>query len=167
MTTAVIDANVLVGLVDDRDTWHDAAVALRDALVEAGIELVYLDCVINETISVVARRTGDQGRVEQLDGVLDQLSRLIPVGDITWASSDIKRLYPDILGLVRSSSGKLNFHDALIALVCREQAVPVLVSFDRDFDEVGWLTRVGQAAQAAEIRSVEGQGSVSAEGPAR
>lgn len=83
MATAIIDANALVGLLDDQDKWHRTAIALRDALSEAGVELVYLDCVINETISVVARRTREQGRVDQLNAVLDQLMRLIPAKDIT------------------------------------------------------------------------------------
>jgi len=163
MTTAVIDANVLVGLLDDRDKWHEAARALRDALDETGMEQAYFDCVINETISVVARRTSDQGRAEQLDDLLEQLSRLIPVEDITWASGEIRRLYPEILKLVRSSSGRLNFHDALIALLCQEQRVSVLVSFDRDFDIVDWVTRIEQPAEVAEIRREEKQGGREAE----
>ena len=81
--------------------------------------------------------------------MLDQLDRHIPISDITWVSGEIKRLYAEILSLMRSSSGKLNFHDALIALVCREQGVGALVSFDRDFDELDWLTRIEQASQVA------------------
>ena len=58
MTTAVIDANVLVGLLDGHDQWHALSVALRDALRdalnEAQAKLVYLDCVINEAVSVLA-----------------------------------------------------------------------------------------------------------------
>ena len=153
MATAVIDANVLVGLVDDQDKWHDAAVTLRDALNEAEVELIYFDCVINETISVVARRTSEQGRLRQLGTALDRLTRLIPADDITWASGEIRRLYEDIVELVRSSVGKLNFHDALMALLCREQEVAALISFDRDFDELDWLTRIDRSAQVREVLS--------------
>ena len=48
MAMAVIDANVLVGLLDDQDKWHDATLALRDELSKAEVQLVYFDCVINE-----------------------------------------------------------------------------------------------------------------------
>ena len=41
MATVVIDTNVLVGLLDDQDKWHDVAVALRDELNKAQVELVY------------------------------------------------------------------------------------------------------------------------------
>lgn len=150
MATAVIDANVLVGLLDERDKWHGTAVAIRDALDEADAELVYFDCVLNEAISVLARRTGEQRRPEQFDALLDQLARLIPASDITWVSGEIQRLYDEVVGVVRSSAGELNFHDALIALICREQGVSVLVSFDQDFDQVDWLTRVDSAAGVAE-----------------
>jgi len=155
MAVTVIDTNVLVGLLDDRDKWHDVAVALRDELAKSQAELVYFDCVINETISVLARRTYEQNRPEQLDVLLNQLESLIPVSDITWASEDISRLYPEIISLVRASSGKLNFHDALIALVCREQGVSALVSFDRDFDELDWLSRIAQAPQVAGALDVD------------
>ena len=121
MAIVAIDANVLVGVLDERDKWHGTAVAIRDALNEADAELVYFDCVLNETISVLARRTREQGRPEQFDALLDQLARLIPVSDITWISGEIQRLYDQVVGLVRSSSGELNFHDALMALICREQ----------------------------------------------
>ena len=83
--------------------------------------------------------------------MLNQLDRLIPVSDITWASGEIRRLYSEVVSLVRISSGKLNFHDALIALICREQGVFALISLDRDFDELDWLTRIERAAQVAEM----------------
>jgi predicted nucleic acid-binding protein len=151
MAIAVVDTNVLVGLLDERDKWHDISVALRDKLSEAKVELVYFDCVINEVISVLARRTHEQKRPEQLEALLNQLDRLIPVSDITWASGEVRRLYSEVVSLVRISSGKLNFHDALIALICREQGVFALISLDRDFDELDWLTRIERAAQVAEM----------------
>ena len=147
MATVVIDANVLVGLLDQRDKWHDTAVAIRDALTKADAELVYFDCVLNEVISVLTRRIRERKRPEQLDILLGGLTKLVPVGDITWVSGEARRLYGQVVGLVRSSGGKLNFHDALIALVCREQGISVLVSFDNDFDEVDWLIRVGNVEE--------------------
>jgi len=147
MAIAVIDANVLVALLDDRDAWHTTAIALRDALDREEAELVYFDCVLNEAISVLARRTREQKRPEQLNTLLDRLGALVPVTDITWISGEIERLYDQVVGLVRRSAGVLNFHDALMALVCREWGVSVLVSFDRDFEQIDWLIRVGDAAE--------------------
>lgn len=107
MAIVVIDANVLVGLLDERDRWHSTAIAIRDALDGADAELVYFDCLLNEAISVLARRTREQRRPEQLDALLNQLAKLIPVSDITWVSGEIQRLYGEVVGLVRSSAGEL------------------------------------------------------------
>jgi len=38
--------------------------------------------------------------------------------------------------------GALNFHDALIALTCRERKIADIASFDADFDQVTWLRRL-------------------------
>lgn len=63
MTAPVtIDANVIVALVDAHDKWHHSAIVLRDALLNAGAQLVYFDCVINEAIGVIGRRTEEQKR---------------------------------------------------------------------------------------------------------
>ena len=110
--------------------------------------------MINETISVLARRTFEQKRLEQLDALLDQLESFIPANDITWASGETRRFYSEVVSLVRASSGKLNFHDALMALICREQGVSALVSFDRDF-ELDWLTRIEQASQVVSVLGMD------------
>lgn len=75
------------------------------------------------------------------------------MSDITWISGASQRLYNQVLDLVRSSAGTLNFHDSLIVLICREQGISVLVSFDQDFDQINWLTRVSRAAEVARVFS--------------
>jgi len=63
MTTpkqALIDTNVLVALVDARDTWHAKAQAVREALKTTAISLVYCDSVLNEAIGVLARHAQEQ-----------------------------------------------------------------------------------------------------------
>lgn len=66
----------------------------------------------------------------------------VPMGTITWLSVETRHLYDQVIALVRNTSGDLNFHDALIALGCRELGVKVMASFDQDFDQIAWLTRV-------------------------
>ncbi len=50
-TRVVIDANVLVALVDTRDKWHAQAVILRDTLIAERARWVYSDCVDRLRIS--------------------------------------------------------------------------------------------------------------------
>jgi len=51
-------------------------------------------------------------------------------------------LYLEAIALIRQYAGTLNFHDALIALVCRELKVNAIISFDQDFDALPWLNRI-------------------------
>ena len=105
--------------------------------------LVYCDSVLNETISVLARRAQEQRRVDQFAGLINALLTEVPTDILVWLSSETQRLYDQVIELVRSTSGALNFHDALIALGCQLLGIEVIASFDSDFDQIAWLTRVG------------------------
>lgn len=142
MTTAAVDTSVVVALIDAHDKWHAQAVSLCDALLGAGISPVYFDCVINEAIGVIGRRAEEQKRSDQFERLLDELLAWIPPQAITWISAGGERLLSEILSLCRRHQGKLNYHDALMALVCRELGVGAIVSFDGDFDSIAWLERV-------------------------
>jgi predicted nucleic acid-binding protein len=63
---------------------------------------------------------------------------------VTWILPDAPRLFRDVLGIIRSSSGALNFNDTLIALACRERGIEAIASFDGDFDQVDWLRRLSR-----------------------
>ena len=138
----VIDTSVLVALVDRRDKWHESARTLRDAFKSQSVGLVYFDSVLNETFGVLARRASEQGRSNEFTGLLDTLTKLVSKEAITWISFQTKRFYDQIVSLIRDTSGELNFHDALIALNCRLFKIGAIASFDRDFDQVEWLTRL-------------------------
>lgn len=151
-TTAVVDTNVLVALVDRHDKWHHTAIALRDALLDASAQLVYFDCILNEAIGVIGRRTEEQRRFEQFDDLLDGLTTLVSEDNITWISVATQRLFREVVGLCRSHQGRLNFHDSLMALACQELDIRFIISFDPDFDEVSWLTRIAEPGGAQILR---------------
>lgn len=139
-----VDSSVLVGLINPRDLWRGRALAVRDALLATGADLLYFDCVVTESISAAARRLHEKGRLAEVEALLDRLNDQVPSDTITWILPDVPHLYPEVLDLIRSSSGALNFNDALIALACRERDVPAIASFDADFDQVAWLRRLAQ-----------------------
>ena len=132
----VVDTSFLVGLVDSRDTWHISSVALRDALKPTPAQLVYLDCVVNETISVLIRRAQERKRGEELSNLLAHFRDQVPDDLIVWVSAETQRLYAEILKLIQDTAGELNFHDALIALACRDLNIGFIASFDQDFDQI-------------------------------
>lgn len=138
----VIDTSVLVGLIDSQDIWHNGASSLRDSLKAVQAQLVYFDCVVNEAVSVLARRAKERKHVDQFSNLLNRLSYQVPQESITWVSVATKRMYREIIDLVRNSSGELNFHDAIIALNCRELGIKWIATFDSDFDQITWLERL-------------------------
>lgn len=140
---AAIDSNVLVALVDEHDKWHAQAKELLDTIGEKDIDVIYFDCVLNETVSVMARRSEEQKRSTQFSALLDELRQRVPEELITWISGETKRWYGRIIELVQQTEGRINFHDALIALACKELDIGVIISFDNDFDEISWLERYG------------------------
>ena len=142
MNEMIFDASFLVALVDERDVWHSNAVTLMNALRIKETKAVYLGCVLNEVISVLGRRFEERGRTNEFDGVLRKLKKKIPERLITWVYPRVPELYKAILNLVGEHKGKLNFHDALIALVSKEMDIEYIVSFDKDSDEIKWLKRV-------------------------
>ena len=154
-TPVVIDANVLVALTDAHDKWHPVAVTLRDALLAVNASLVYFDCVVNKAIGVIGRRAEEQKRSDQFGSLLDGMIALVPELQITWISAAGQRLYEPVLRLCRQHGGRLNFNDALIALVCQELSLSWMLSFDGDFDEIPWLARI------ADLPGVQRLGQVS------
>ena len=90
----------------------------------------------------MARRIHEQRRAADLDRLVTHILDDYPADDILWILPDVPVLYADIIELVRASAGELNFNDALIALSCRHREIPLIASFDRDFDQIAWLERV-------------------------
>jgi predicted nucleic acid-binding protein len=126
------------------DIWHQQALALKEALVAHGANIAVFDCVLAEAVSTMARRIHEQRRAEDLDSLLGRMLSDYPADDVLWVLPDVPVLCADIIELVRAYGGALNFNDALIALSCRRRKIPLVASFDRDFDSLDWLGRVAQ-----------------------
>jgi len=141
-----VDTSVLVGLLNPLDIWHTQAEALHNALLGSGLIPVYFDCVAAEAVSAATRRLREKGRAAEVQALLDRLDAQVSIEVLTWILPDVPDFYPQALDLIRSSSGELNFNDALIALACREREIPAIASFDADFDQVTWLRRVAEPA---------------------
>jgi predicted nucleic acid-binding protein len=140
----VIDSSILVGLLYPKDIWHSQATTLWMAIKTAGHIGIYFDCVAAEAVSVTIRRLYEKDRLSDINILFNQLDTHVPPHTITWILPDVSRLYSETLDLMRSSRGRLNFNDALIALACRERGIPAIASFDTDFDQVAWLRRLAR-----------------------
>ena len=83
----------MVAVCDSNDKWHPKAVDILSKLKSANFVPLYFDCVMNETISVLARRTEEQKRTEDFQPALDYLLKNVPEEAIEWVSKEIQRLY--------------------------------------------------------------------------
>jgi len=140
-----IDTSVIIGLLDSQDLWHTPAISLQEAITVAQLKPVYFDCALAEAMSTIARRLREKGREGELTGILDRLLTDFPMDTITWILPDVPLLYSQVVELIQSSNGELNFNDGLMALACRERSILAFASFDRDFDTISWLTRLAES----------------------
>ncbi|MEK7327006.1 MAG: type II toxin-antitoxin system VapC family toxin [Chloroflexota bacterium] len=141
-----LDTSFVIGLLDSKDVWHAPARELHIALAADDFRPYIFDCVLAEVISTLARRTHEKRREADFKALLEQLRKQFPTRSITWLYPDLPRAYDEIINLVESSAGELNFNDALIALSCRDRKIPLLASFDSDFDQVSWVRRIARPA---------------------
>ena len=137
-----IATSVLVGLLDKKDIWHGKATELYNFLKQQKAEIIIFDCVLAETISTLCRRIHEKRRDDDLSNLVDKFLEHFPTEVITWVNYDIPVLYEEIIALIRSSHGELNFNDSLIAISCRNRSISFLASFDKDFDTIDWFKRI-------------------------
>lgn len=141
-TRVVIDTNVLVAWLDEKDVLHEASVKLNRALQNQDLQPVFLDIALTEALSVMARRFEERKRPEQFAALAQRLNLLIPSGDITWLSPHTQVFFEGCLEMMIQYQGRLNFNDAFIALFCRKAKINKVASFDSDFDHIKWVSRV-------------------------
>lgn len=142
MKNIIFDSNVLIPLLDERDVLRHNAKALFFSIGKAGLEICILDCVLSESISVICRRHEEQKRKLIIKELIEKIGALVNPNRIFWSYESIRTLYPKILKIIEEHNGKLNFHDALIALFAQENDISMIASFDKDFDEITWIKRV-------------------------
>ncbi len=139
---AIYDSNFVVGLVDEDDKWHRTALELHSLIKTKNLLIVYLDCVANEVLSVTGKRFEEKGKSSEFANKLRKFMEVFSKEDITWSYGKVEKYYDEILEIMNKSSGKLNFHDALICVVAKEMGIKYIVSFDEDFDSIKELTRI-------------------------
>lgn len=143
MAEIVLDANVLVGYLDANDSQHARARALIERLEADGHESVLLDVLVAEAVSVLCRRARERkASPPDLAGVLSRVRRWHEDGEIEPALPDVPRFFGDILGVIESTSGALNFNDALIVILQRDAIIDDVASFDEAFDNVAGFRRI-------------------------
>lgn len=142
MNDIIIDSNFLLGLIDEKDKWHSQALSMKLEIQKRKWSNVYFDCIITETVSTLAKRLEEKKRAHEFPIFLAKFRDLVPDEQITWVYPEIKQFFTETIDLMIVYQGRLNFHDGLIALMAREMEISYIASFDKDFDEIDWVTRI-------------------------
>src|SRR6266511_586490 len=139
----VLDATVIVAQLDGGDALFDRARALGQRLREEGVELVILDVTLSEAVSVLCRRARERrGAPPDLSAALAIVRGWAESGVVRWVASEAERLVGPILDVVRDTGGRLNFNDALLAVLQRENFIGEVASFDQGFDVLPDIRRI-------------------------
>ena len=138
-----LDANVIVAHLDEADALSQRAQALARRLREQGADLVLLDVLVSEAVSVLCRRAREKrsGRPD-LSAVLTIVRGWAAAGSIRWIAGQAERVVGSVLDVIQETEGRLNFNDALLVVLQREGLVEEVASFDRGFDLVHDFRRI-------------------------
>lgn len=169
----VLDANVLVALVDDTDLTHSRAVQLYRKLSERGATFALVDFLLGEALSVIARRSNDTfsrelrarrralgGAAQGLgtpelappwgveeDNVVGRYVAAIRDGEVRPLAVEGYARFEEVLGLVRETKGALNVHDAMIVVLQREGLLGPVATFDAALAAVRGFRTVPEARE--------------------
>ncbi|MDP2166832.1 MAG: PIN domain-containing protein [Thermodesulfovibrionales bacterium] len=122
----VLDTNVIVALLDGRDSLHGRAVKEITSLNDENI--CTINVIIAETYSVIARRCRERGH--DCRKTLRVLREFESSLDIIWVE-DLKERHPQITDKIIESGGKLNYNDAVLLSFIRKSALNLL-TFDKE-----------------------------------
>lgn len=145
MTSRVIvDSSFLIAQLDERDVHHRTARTIHELFRSQQVSYLYLDCMVNETITVLARRARER-KVDPVP-IIRRVRKEIPPDRLTWIGPELPRLWNQAMDTLEEYRGQLSLHDCLVVLISRLETISWVASFDRGFDCVDGLRRVGTAA---------------------
>ena len=142
MSDVVLDANVIVGMLDDGDALHHRARGLVARLQAQGHRPVFMDFLLAEALSALCRRSFERRRrPPQLESVIDWVEEQRRSGLLhfpTLTDDD----FGEALAIMRGSPGELNFNDARLVVMQHSGRIGEVASFDADFDRIGGFRRL-------------------------
>src|SRR5258708_8754167 len=123
----VLDANVIVAQLDRADVFSERAQELGRRLRDDGAEIVLLDVLVGEAVSVICRRARERRSLQpNVDATLATVRNWAEAGFIRWVAAEGKRLIGSILHVI---GAPLNFNDALLVVLQREGLIGEVASF--------------------------------------
>jgi predicted nucleic acid-binding protein len=119
------DTSYLLALFVSNDERHGRAVELSRGISEG---LVSTDHVLSEFVTIVSKRAGNKAAYLLGSNLLKSEIKIVYIGEETVSSAlDFIRRHPGI-----------SMCDAISAAIMKEMGVRKILSFDSDFDKMGF-----------------------------
>ena len=142
MSDVVLDANVIVGMLDEGDALSVRARALVVKLQAQGHQPVFVDFLLAEALSALCRRSFERKQQPpKLDVIVEWIQEQRREG-LVYFPTLTDHDFGSAQDLVRSSAGALNFNDARLVVMQRSGDIGEVASFDADFDNVAGFRRL-------------------------
>lgn len=138
-TQCLLDSNFVIALMDGHDVHHHRAQELFAQIQGDGMQIFLSDLLINETLSVFAKRCEAQKRESDFPRLVKTFQSAIRGVPLLCLYELLTDKLPRIIEIMIRHRGRFNFHDALMLFFLQEVSEVVLVTFDFDFKS---LTRV-------------------------
>jgi predicted nucleic acid-binding protein len=143
MAEVVIDANVLVGFLDEHDSLFPQATELLARLATEGHVPLVLDVLLGEAVSVLCRRALERkANPPDLGRALDQARKWLDAGEVAFVGHDQERLLRAVLDVIAETGGRVNVNDGLLVVLQRAGSIGDVASFDSKLDTASGFRRV-------------------------
>lgn len=137
----LMDSNFLIALLDARDVHHKKATKLLEEIHQAqSIQLFISDILINEVLSVFAKRCEAQKRSNEFASLVKEVQSAVRDMPILCLYDLVPKHYKAITDIMIQWKGRFNFHDALLILFLTEVPKVNFITFDRDFKALSSLS---------------------------
>jgi predicted nucleic acid-binding protein len=131
MAKVILDANVIIGHLDDHDSLHDRAEALAERIRAIGDTLQVIDLALQEAVSVLCRRTTQRKqRPPNLPQILRKVRGWFEQGLVGFTQSKLEPLFSEVLEVIVQTGGSLNYNDAALVVLRQRGHIGDVATFD-------------------------------------
>jgi len=125
-----VDSSYYIAIVDTKDQWHKKALELSE-YIETNISVVS-SFIISEVVTEIGRRSGGKVAYNLYNYFTDNCKIIYIDRDLLSESMEIVLKY----------DGTLSLADAASVAIMDNMKIGEIISFDSDFDKVGFINRV-------------------------
>lgn len=138
----VLDANIIVSMLYEHDSLHNDAISLVARVKAARRRAEFLDFLVLESLSVVARRSLERKvNPPNLARALVEVESWRRAGEIRQVATFQVLHFQKILAVIAEGAGKLNANDALLVVLQRAGIIDEVATFDENLAAVPGFKR--------------------------